>query len=86
MGKHNHLYSVSLSSEIQLLLGRIHLDLEEFAEAQKQLQCFLKAHKMVYGVEHKDTMQAHLGVAMAARLGFPAHGAKKSWSQKRNHC
>ena len=83
MGKYNHLYSVILSSihavmvELQLLLGRIHLDIEEFVEAQKQLQCSLEAHKMIYGVEHKDTMQARLGAAMAARLAGNPHGAEE---------
>ena len=33
---------------------------------------------MVYGVEHKDTMQARLGVARAARLGFPA----RAWCRR----
>ena len=64
-------------AELQLLLGRIHLDLEEFVEAQMQLQCSLKAHIMIYGVEHKDTIQAHLGATMAARLAGNPRGAEE---------
>ena len=64
-------------AEVQLQLGRIHLDLEEFVEAQKQFQSSLETHKMVYGVEHKDTLQAHLGVAMAARLAGNLQHAKE---------
>ena len=51
------------------------MDIEESVEAQKQLQCSLEAHIMIYGVEHKDTMQAHLGTAMAARLAGNPRGA-----------
>ena len=63
--------------ELQLLLGRIHLDIEEFVEAQTQLQCSLETHIMIYGVEHKDTMQAHLGAVMAARLAGNPRGAEE---------
>ena len=42
-----------------------------------QLQCSLKAHIMIYGVEHKDTIQAHLGAAMAARLAGNPRGAEE---------
>ena len=43
MGKYNYQYSLFIAiytvmAELQLLLGRIHLDLEEFVEAQTQLQ------------------------------------------------
>ena len=64
-------------AELQLQLGRIHLDLEEFVEARKQFQSSLETHKMVYGVEHEDTSKAHLGIAMAARLAGDPHDAKE---------
>ena len=64
-------------AEVQLQLGRIHLDLEEFVEARKQFQSSLETHKMVYGVEHDDTRKAHLGVAMAARLAGSSLDAKE---------
>ena len=65
-------------AELQLLLGRIHLDLEEFVGAQKTIAYVpWKPHIMIYGVEHKDTMQAHLGVAMAARLAGNPRGAEE---------
>ena len=64
-------------AEVQLQLGRIHLDLEDFVEAQKQFQSSLETNKMVYGVRHKDALQAHLGVAMAARLAGNLQHAKE---------
>ena len=64
-------------AELQLLFGRIHLDLEEFVEAQTQLQFSLETHKMIYGVEYKDTLQARLGAAMAARLAGNPRGAEE---------
>ena len=38
---------------------------------------FLESPQMVYGVEHKDTMQAHLGAVMAARLAGNPRGAEE---------
>ena len=61
----------------QLRLGVIHLELEEFEEAQKHLQSSFATHKAVYGVEHEDTMEAHLRVAMAARLAGNLQHAKE---------
>ena len=55
-------------ADVQLNLGMIHLELEEFEEAQKHLQHSFATHKAVYGVKHKDTMEALLRVAKAARL------------------
>ena len=52
----------------QNCLGGIHLELEEFEQAQKHLQSSFATHKAVFGVKNKDTMRAHLGVAVAARL------------------
>ena len=82
MGKYNYQYSLFIAiytvmAELQLLLGRIHSDLEEFVEAQTQLQCSFEAHKMIYGVEHKNTMQARLGAAMTARLAGNPRGAEE---------
>ena len=62
---------------VQSSLGMIHLELEEFEEAQKQLQSSFATHKAVYGVEHKDTRQAHLWFAMAARLAGNLQHAKE---------
>ena len=61
----------------ELQLGNIHLDLEEFAEAQKHLQSSYATHKAVYGVKDKDTRKAHLGVARAARLAGNLPDAKE---------
>ena len=61
----------------QRRLGMIHLELEEFEEAQKHFQDSFATHKAVYGVQHKDTMEAHLGVAMAARLAGNLQHAKE---------
>ena len=55
-------------ADVQLHLGVIHLELEKFEKAQKHLQSSFATHKAVHGVEHEDTMEALLGVAMAARL------------------
>ena len=62
---------------VQLDLGMIHLELEEFEEAQKHLQHSFATHKEVYGVKNKDTMEAHLGIAMAARLSGNLQQAKE---------
>ena len=53
---------------VQHCFGMIHLELEKFEEAQKHLQSSFATRKAVYGIHHKDTRQAHLLVAMAARL------------------
>ena len=53
---------------VQLRLGMIQLELEEFEEAQKHLQSSFATHKAVYGVQHKDTRLAHLWFARAVRL------------------
>ena len=55
-------------ADVQLRLGMVHLDLEEFEEAQKNLQSSSATHKAVYGVHHKDTRRAHLWFARAVRL------------------
>ena len=64
-------------ADVQLHLGVIHLDLEEFEEAQKHLQHSFATHKEAYGVKDKRTMRAHLGVAMAARLAGNLQHAKE---------
>ena len=61
----------------QHCLGMIHLELEEFEEAQKHLQSSFATRKAVYGVQHKDTRQAHLWFAMAARLAGNLQHAKE---------
>ena len=53
---------------VQHHLGEIQLELEEFKEAQKHFQHSFATHKEVHGVTDQRTRQAHLGVAMAARL------------------
>ena len=58
-------------------LGMIHLDLEEFEEAQKHLQSSFATYKTVYGVKDMNTVGAHRGVAMAARLAGNLQRAKK---------
>ena len=58
-------------------LGMIHLELEEFEEAQKHLQSSFATHKAIYGVKDKRTMGAHTGVAMAARLAGNLQHAKQ---------
>ena len=61
----------------QRRLGMIHLELEEFEEAQKHLQSSFATHKEAYGVKDKRTMVAHLRVAMAARLSGNLQHAKE---------
>ena len=61
----------------QRRLGMIHLELEEFKEAQKHFQDSFATHKAVYGVQHKDTMEAHRGCAMATRLAGNLQHAKE---------
>ena len=61
----------------QCRLGVIHLELEEFEEAQKHLQHSFATHKEAYGVEHEDTVLAHLRVVMAARLAGNLQHAKE---------
>ena len=61
----------------QHCLGMIHLELDEFEEAQKRLQSSFATHKAVYGEKDKRTVQAHLGVAMAARLAGNLQHAKE---------
>ena len=61
----------------QLRFGVIHLELEEFEEAQKHLQSSFATHKVVYGVEHEDTRRAHLWFAVAARLSGNLQHAKE---------
>ena len=61
----------------QLGSGMIHLDLEEFEEAQKRLQSSFATYKAVYGVKDKRTMGAHLWFAMAARLAGNLQHAKE---------
>ena len=61
----------------QHCLGMIHLDLEEFEEAQKHLQSSFATRKKVYGVKDKDTRQARLWFAMAARLAGNLQHAKE---------
>ena len=58
-------------------LGVIQLELEEFEEAQKHFQHSFATHKEAYGVKDKRTRQAHLGVAMAARLAGNLQHAKE---------
>ena len=58
-------------------LGMIHLELDEFEEAQKHLQNSFATYKAVYGEKDKRTVQAHLGVAMAARLAGNLQDAKE---------
>ena len=57
-------------------LGMIHLELEEFEEAQNHFQDSFATHKAVYGVEDKDK-EAHRGFAMAARLAGNLQHAKE---------
>ena len=67
----------TVMAQAQFRLGMIHLELEEFEEAQKHLQSSFATNKAIYGVEHKDTLQGHLGVAMAARLAGNLKHAKE---------
>ena len=64
-------------ASVQYLLGMMHLQLEEFEEAQKYLQSSIATYKAVYGVKDKETMRAHLGFAMAARLAGNLQRAKE---------
>ena len=62
----------------QHFVGMMHLELEEFEEAQKHLQSSFATHRAVYGVEDKRTMMgARLSVAMAARLAGNLQHAKE---------
>ena len=61
----------------QRRLGLIHLELEEFEEAQKHLQHSFATYKEAYGVKDKRTMWVHLRVAMAARLAGNLQHAKE---------
>ena len=58
-------------------LGMIHLELEEFEEAQKHLQSSFATRKEAYGVKDRRTMRVHLRVAMAARLAGKLQHAKE---------
>ena len=62
---------------VQSSLGMIHLELEEFEEAQKHLQSSFATYKAVYGVQHKDTMEALLWFARAVRLAGNLQHAKE---------
>ena len=55
----------------------IHLELEEFEEAQKHMQGSFETHKALYGLKHERTMGAYLQVAMASRLAGNLHRAKE---------
>ena len=61
----------------QHVLGMVHLELEEFDQAQKHLQNSSATYRAVYGVKDKNTMGAHLGIAMAARLAGNLQQAKE---------
>ena len=62
---------------VQFHLGMFHLELDEFEEAQKHLQHSFATYKEAYGVKDERTMQAHLRVAMAARLAGNLQHAKE---------
>ena len=64
-------------ASVQLHLGMIKLELKEFEEAQKHMQISFATRKEVYGIKDKRTRQAHLGVAMAARLAGNLQHAKE---------
>ena len=55
----------------------IHLELEEFEEAQKHMQSSFETHKAIYGVKDMRTTGAYLEVAMAARLAGNLQHAKE---------
>ena len=55
----------------------IHLELEEFEEAQKHMQGFFETHKALYGIKDMRTTGAYLEVAMAARLAGNLQHAKE---------
>jgi len=55
----------------------IHLELEEFEEAQKHMQGSFETHKALYGVKDMRTTGAYLEVAMAARLAGNLQHAKE---------
>lgn len=71
------IYTGFLSAELQHCLGMIHLDLEEFEEAQKHLQSSFETCKAVYGVKAKKAMEVCLRVATAARLAGNLQDAKE---------
>ena len=63
---------------MQCCLGMIHLDLEEFEEAQTYLQSFFETWKAVYGgVKVKKIMGVCLKVGMATRLAGNIQDAKE---------
>ena len=62
---------------VQLDLGMIQLELEEFEEAQKHFQHSFATYKEAYGVKDKRTMWVCLRVAMVARLSGNLQHAKK---------
>ena len=62
---------------VQHYLGEIQLELEEFEEAQKHFQHSFATYKEVHGVKDVRTRQAHLCVAMAARLAGNLQHAKE---------
>ena len=64
-------------ADVQHRLGKIHLELEEFEEAQKHLRHSFATRKEVYGVKNMDTMEAHLWFAMSARLAGNIQHAKE---------
>ena len=57
----------------QYLLGMMHLQLEEFEEAQKHLQSSFATYKAVYGVKDKRTMVTHLWFVIARLDGNLQH-------------
>ena len=68
MNKSVHFISPTVLVPVHHCLGMIHLELEEFEEAQKHMQGFFETHKALYGVKDMRTTGAYLAVAMAARL------------------
>ena len=64
-------------ASVQLHLGMIQLELEEFEEAQKHIQSSFATRKEVYGIKDQRTRQAHLWFAGAARLTGNLQHAKE---------
>ena len=64
-------------ADVQHCLGMIELELEEFEEAQKHLQSSSATYKADYRVKDKNTIGAHLGIAIAARLAGNLQHAKE---------
>lgn len=72
------MYTVDVRGNVQRCLGMIHLDLEEFEEAQKYLQGSFETCNAVYGgVKVKKIMEVCLKVAVAARLAGNLQYAKE---------